>query len=55
MSLQKHACLEDSFDMWLHIVYMHMWMLLTRFKQENRDGEVMLIKLVEIKMHDGIK
>lgn len=47
-SIQKAAKLEDSFQSWLNIVYMHVWMLFVTLKKHDRDGKIMTKAITRI-------
>ncbi|CAK8692445.1 unnamed protein product [Clavelina lepadiformis] len=50
--LREHAGLEDSFRCWLNVVYIHLWFLCCRFKQEGRDGEIIITLMMKMLWQD---
>lgn len=50
--LQKYANLEDSFEVWLKIVYLHVWMLLVNLSQQGRDGKIMSKCIISLMWQD---
>ncbi|XP_039270638.2 ubiquinol-cytochrome-c reductase complex assembly factor 1-like [Styela clava] len=51
-SLQKFAKLEDSFEVWLKIVYLHVWMVLVKLSQDGRDGKIMCKRIISLMWQD---
>lgn len=53
-TIQQTGKLEDSFPSWLSVIYLHVWMLFVRLKQEGRDGR-MMIKMITATLWEDIE
>lgn len=50
--IREFAGLEDSFNMWVRVVFIHLWVLFTRLRREGRDGDVIVIALMKMFWND---
>nr|CAB3267526.1 ubiquinol-cytochrome-c reductase complex assembly factor 1-like [Phallusia mammillata] len=50
--LRENAGLEDSFNMWTRVVFVHLWCIFMRLKQEGRDGEIVIRKMTNLMWND---
>jgi hypothetical protein len=50
--IREVAGLEDSFNMWVRVVFIHLWVLFTRLRREGRDGDVIVIAMMKMFWND---
>nr|XP_002130025.1 ubiquinol-cytochrome-c reductase complex assembly factor 1 [Ciona intestinalis] len=50
--IREFSGLENSFNMWMHVVYLHLWCLFVRLRQEGRDGEILMSAMTRMLWFD---